>query len=88
MSDRENTDISIRGMPKELWERIQRAGRHEIAGVRLSATQMTILLLQEAIDRREREGRNSGKIEDGQEPLEDAVSLPGTPAHLQGVLVG
>ncbi len=88
MSDRETVDISIRGMPKELWERIQLAGRHEIAGVKLSATQMTILLLQEAIERREREGRNSGRIEDSQEPLEDApVSLAGSP-HLQGALVG
>lgn len=74
MSEQKTVDISIRGVPRELWERVQRAARGEHGGIlKLSATQMTILLLSEALDAREREGRNSGKIEDHIEALAPAA---------------
>jgi hypothetical protein len=64
MSDQERISTSLRDMPKSLYERIKAIAAQELNGLGLSINQTMMVLLLEAIEQREREGRNSGKIED------------------------
>lgn len=75
MSDRKTIDISVRGVPVELYERIKQAAAKELRGRGVSINVMTILLLEEAMESRER-GDNAGMSRDRiEESIEALASM-------------